>query len=128
MSKPGNILVLTADEDQQRSFRCWLEESGFAVTVAADSKEALRQATGGAFSLIVVDLASTADGVDLIKEVRDRQELINVMMLAIAPWGSGLGTLALYQDVDAFEPAPIDAARLKSSVERLLENRVTVTQ
>ena len=128
MTKPRRILVLSADEDQRRLFRGWLEESGFEVAVAGDCEAAFSQATGSAFDLIVVDLATAVDGIDLIKKVRDRPELINVLMLAIAAWGSGLGTLALCQDVDGFEPAPVDADRLVASVERLLGNRAAVTQ
>jgi len=127
MTTPRRILVLTPGENQQFAFREWLEESGFDVVVANDCAEALNQATTDAIDLIVVDLA-IVDGVDLIKQVRDRPELINVMVLAIAPWGSGLGTLALCQDVDAFEPGPVDAARLVTSVERLLGKTMAVTQ
>lgn len=128
MTNPRQVLIVSDDAGQRGLFRAWLEEAGLGVSVAHDYDDAYGQALTGSFDLIIVDLANGADGIDLIKKVRDRPELISTLVLAIAAWGSGLGTLALGQNVDAYEPAPIDAARLVALVRRLLGNALAVAK
>jgi len=55
-----------------------------------------------------------------IKRVRATASLSQPLLLVIGEWGTGGPALALSQRVDAYEPKPIDAARLVDSVERLL--------
>ena len=105
-----------------------LEERGFAVTAAPDYESAYRQLPDGPFDLVVIDFAETADGADFIKRVRATPKLSRTLMLAVAEWGTGGATIALAQGADAYEPKPIDAARLIDSVERLLGTKALSAQ
>ena len=97
-----------------------LAARGFAVTVAPDYESAYRQLLEARFDLVVIDLVEAAAGVDFIKRVRATTNLTQPLLLVIAEWGTGGATLALSQSADAYEPKPVDAARLFDSVERLL--------
>jgi len=97
-----------------------LEARGFAVTAASDYENAYRQLLEARFQLAVIDLIDAAAGVEFIKRVRATASLSQPLLLVIGEWGTGGPALALSQRVDAYEPKPIDAARLVDSVERLL--------
>ncbi len=97
-----------------------LEARGFAVTAARDYESAYGRLLDGQFTLVVIDLVEVAEGVEFIKRVHATTNLTQPLLLVIAEWGTGAGGLALTQGADAYEPKPIDVARLVDSVERLL--------
>ena len=97
-----------------------LAARGFVVTAAPDYESAYRQLLEARFALVVIDLVEAAAGVEFIKRVRAATNLTQPLLLVIAEWGTGGATLALSQSADAYEPKPVDAARLFDSVERLL--------
>ncbi len=97
-----------------------LAARGFAVTAVPDYESAYRQLLEAEFTLVVIDLVEVAEGVEFIKRLHATANLAQPLLLAIAEWGTGAGGLALTQGGDAYEPKPIDTARLVDSVERLL--------
>ena len=97
-----------------------LAARGFAVTTAPDYDSAYRQLLEARFDLVVIDLVEVAEGVEFIKRMQGTTNLIQPLLLVIAEWGTGGATLALSQSADAYEPKPVDVARLVDSVERLL--------
>jgi DNA-binding response OmpR family regulator len=105
-----------------------LAARGFSVTLAADYEDAYQQLLGTRFDLVVIDLVETAAGVEFIKRVQGTTNLTQPLLLVIAEWGTGAATLALSQSADAYEPKPIDAARLVDSVERLLGTKALSAQ
>src|SRR6266851_6280899 len=119
MTRSQRILIVTGDA-QSEAMRGALEARGFAVTAAPDYESAYRQLLETRFELVVIDLIDAAAGVEFIKRVRVTASLTQPLLLVIAEWGTGGAALALSQRVDAYEPKPIDAARLVDSVERLL--------
>ncbi len=125
--RPQRILIVT-DDAQSKSMRGALEARGFAVTAAPDYESAYRQLLAARFDLVVIDLVETADGVEFIKRVQGTTNLTQPLLLVIAEWGTGGATLALSQSADAYEPKPIDAARLVDSVERLLGTKALSAQ
>lgn len=116
MTRPQRILVVSNDA----SMRVALEARGFAVAAASDYESAFDQLVESPFALVVIDLVEAADGVEFIRRVRATTNLTQPLLLAIVEWGTGGATLALAEGADAYEPKPIDAARLVDSVERLL--------
>src|SRR6266851_4411020 len=118
MTRSQRILIVTGDA-QSEAMRGALAARGFAVTAAPDYESAYRQLLEARFELVVIDLVAAA-GVEFIKRVRATANLTQPLLLVIAEWGTGGATLALSQSADAYEPKPIDAARLVDSVERLL--------
>jgi DNA-binding response OmpR family regulator len=121
------ILIVT-DDAQFELMRGALEARGFAVTAAPNYESAYRQLLEAQFDLVVIDLVEAVDGVEFIKRVRATSNLTQPLMLVIAEWGTGSAALALTQGADAYEPKPIDAARLVDSVERLLGTKALSAQ
>src|SRR5229473_3984712 len=119
LTRPQRILLIS-DDAQSEAMRGALEARGFAVTAAPDYESAYRQLLEARFQLVVIDLVAAVDGVEFIKRVRATTNLTQPLLLVIAEWGTGAATLALKQSADAYEPKPVDAARLVDSVERVL--------
>jgi DNA-binding response OmpR family regulator len=119
VTRSQRILVVSADA-QSAARRGALAARGFTLTVAPDYESAYRQLLETRFELVVIDLVEAAAGVEFIKRVRATANLTQPLLLVIAEWGTGSATLALSQSADAYEPKPIDAARLVDAVERLL--------
>ena len=113
-------ILIVADDAQSELMRGPLAARGFAVTAAPDYDSAYRQLLEARFDLIVIDLVEAVAGIDFIKRVQGTTNLTQPLLLVIAEWGTGGATLALRQRADAYEPKPVDAARLVDSVERLL--------
>ena len=79
--------------------------------------------------LLVIDVSDPREGIELLKSVRSALELKAMLVLVIAEWGTGQPTLALSNGADAFEPKPIDVARLIAAVKKLLRpNMVMVAK
>ncbi len=76
------------------------------------------------FELVVIDLVEVVEGVEFIKRVQATMNSTQPLLMVIAEWGTGGATLALSQSADAFEPKPVDPARLVDSVEGLLGTEV----
>ena len=113
-------ILIVADDAQSEVMRAALAARGFAVTAAPDYESAYRQLCETPFALVVIDLVETAAGLEFIKRVQSTTDLTQPLLLVIAEWGTGGAMLALSQGADAYEPQPVDAARLIDSVERLL--------
>ena len=127
LTRPHQILIVT-DNAQSEDLRGALVARGFAVTAALDYESANRQLLTGRFTLVVIDLVEVAEGVEFIKRVHATMNLTRPLLLVIAEWGTGAGGFALTQGADAYEPKPIDAARLVDAVERLLGTKALSAQ
>jgi DNA-binding response OmpR family regulator len=105
-----------------------LAARGFSVTAASDYGSAYRQLLETRFDLVVIDLVDVAEGVEFIKRVHATTNLTQPLLLVIAEWGTGAGGMALAQGADAYEPKPIEAARLVDSVDRVLGTKAVPAQ
>jgi len=119
VTRPQRILIVIYDA-QSEVMRGALAARGFAVTAAPDYDSAYHQLLEARFDLVVIDLVEVAEGVEFIKRLRATTNLTQPLLLAIAEWGTGAGAFALTRGANAYEPKPLDAARLLDSVERLL--------
>ena len=126
MSAPQRILIVT-DSDADTSRRRALEKVGFDVSVEGDSARALAILTNASFDLLIIDINEAKQGVDLLHRVRGISRLERLPILTIAEWGTGQPTIALSGGADAFEPKPINGARLVAAVEKLLRPRMVMT-
>jgi DNA-binding response OmpR family regulator len=126
MSRPQKILIVS-DHEPAASARTALEQRGFTLTLAEEFESAYGQLLGSAFNLVIIDVANAAEGVEFVKRLRATPKLTRTFVLTLAEWGSGQPTMALTEGADAFEPKPIDDARLVAAVERLLRQRVAKT-
>jgi DNA-binding response OmpR family regulator len=104
-----------------------LENEGYAVSVESDCERAYRQFVSAPADLVIIDVADGNDALDLLQRVRAGSKFKKVLIMAVAEWGSGQPTVLLSQGADAFEPKPINPARLLTAVERLLRPRMAMT-
>lgn len=105
------------------SLRCSMNARGFAVTFERSSREAFDQLTRSSFDIVVIDLISTPDASELIERIRKIATLRAVPIVVIGEWGTGQPSLALTGGADAFEPAPINPAKLIEAIARLAKGR-----
>ena len=119
-------ILFVSDDTMDQSLGTALEERRFEIA-ESNSSEALTQLTDGSFDLLIINLRDVTKAVGLLKHVRSTASFRNLLTLVIAEWGTGQPTLALSEGVEAFEPAPIDAPRLVTAVEKLLRPRMVMT-
>jgi len=97
-----------------------LREHGYEVSTESEAARAYERLAESPADLLVIDVSDAAREIELIKKIRALSRLANMLVLAIAEWGSGMPTLALSNGADAFEPKPIEGARLLAAVAQLL--------
>jgi CheY-like chemotaxis protein len=115
------ILVVEDDEVSRELVRMTLERRGYAVVVAEDGVRGYEQAVEGRPDLIITDVwMPAADGVHLVRRVRDTPEIAATPILVTTGFGTGSATLTLAQGADAYEPKPLDPETLLETVRRLL--------
>ena len=113
-------ILIVSDGAFSAVMRDAFEQRGFQVTITRDFKSAYPRLLKSAFDLVVVELAEDTGGVEFIKRIRATPRLTDILILVLAEWGTGEATLALSQGANAYEPKPIDANRLITSIERLM--------
>lgn len=122
MARSRQILFVGRDVPDEATNHA-LTERGCSIVLAHDCDKAYSRVLGTRFDLLIVNLAVSAKGIDLIKRVRESGTIQATPVLVLGEWGTGEPSLALSQGADAFEPVPIHAGRLATSIERLLTER-----
>jgi CheY-like chemotaxis protein len=117
-----SILVIEDDDVARELMRMALERRGYRVVVAEDGIEGYEKAVSIRPDLIITDIQMpAADGVHLVRRVRDTSELAATPILVTTGFGSGSATFALGQGATAYEPKPIDPESFLTTVKRLME-------
>lgn len=119
MHSPVQRIVLVSGARLTLSLRRSMNARGFAVMRARGPLEALDQLTQSSFHGVVIDLMSTADPSAFIKRIRKIATFKAIPIIVVGEWGTGRCSLALSAGADAFEPAPVGAARLIDAIARL---------
>jgi len=123
----SRILVIEDDDFERELMRTTLENSGYEVTVAADGVSGYDTALFVKPDLIVTDIRMpAADGIHVVRRVRDTESLKKTPILATTAFGDGCATFSLQLGANAFEPKPIDPRSLLATVRRLLAERETM--
>ena len=120
-------ILIVSDHAEDKFTRVALEQRGFAVVFAQDFDVAYRQLRDSAFDLVIVDVARAATGIEFVKHLRGTPTMSRILVLTIADWGTGQGTLALTEGADAYEPKPVSPERVITAIERMLRQRVAKT-
>jgi CheY-like chemotaxis protein len=116
------ILVVEDDDDTRELMRMVLERWGYSALTAEDGIQGYEQALSVIPDLIITDISMPgADGVHLVRRVRDTPSIANVPILVTTGYGSGSATFALAQGATAYEPKPVDPESFLATVKRLLE-------
>lgn len=119
MPSMNQRILFVSNARPRDSLRRSMNARGFAVTFEPSSCEALDQLTRSSFDIVVIDLISTAGANELIGRIRRIATLRAIPIIVTGDWGTGWPSLALTGGADAFEPAPISAARIMAAIARL---------
>jgi two-component system cell cycle response regulator DivK len=115
------ILVAEDDDVERELIRLTLERAGYAVLAAGDGERGFALAEAERPDLIITDVSMPeADGVYLIRRVRETPELAATPILVITGFGTGSATVTLGHGADAYEPKPLNPDALREAVRRLL--------
>ncbi len=121
---PKKILVIEDDDVMRELMRMTLEQNGYEVTIAEDGVRGYDTALFLKPDLIITDIRIPgADGIHVVRRVRDTDSLADTPILVMTAFGTGSATFSLQLGANAFEPKPIDPKRLLSTVRRLLGER-----
>ena len=120
------ILVIEDDDFERDLMRRTLENRGYLVTVAENGVRGYDTALFVRPDLIVTDIRMPADGIHVVRRVRDTESLEKTPILVTTAFGDGCATFSLQQGANAFEPTPIDPQSLLATVERLLSDCETL--
>ena len=116
------ILVIEDDDVARELMRMALERRGYTVIVAGDGIQGYAEALRVNPDLIITDIKMpAADGIHLVRRVRDTPEMAATPILVTTGFGSGSATFALGQGATAFEPKPINPESFLTTVKRLIE-------
>ncbi len=122
MSK--KILVIENDDEMRELMRTTLERNGYEVATASDGVRGYDMALFMKPDVIVTDIRLPgADGIHVVRRVRDTTSLAKTPILVTTPFGTGKATFSLQLGANAFEPMPIDPRSLLITVRRLLKSR-----
>ncbi len=120
----SRILVIEDDVDERELMRATLAERGHEIRVAEDGVRGYDTALFVRPDLIVTDIGMpAADGVHVVRRVRDTDFLEKTPILVTTAFGDGGATFCLQLGANAFEPKPIDPQSFLATVERLLAER-----
>jgi len=121
MATRKKILVVEDDDVARELMRLTLERQGYTVTTAVDGISGYDLAVEFRPDLIITDIQMpSADGVHLMRRVRDTADLTGTPILVTTGYGTGSATFTLAQGADAYEPKPVDPMSLLATVQRLL--------
>ncbi len=123
----SKILLIEDDDVAQELMRMALEARGHQVTVADNGVTGYDTALFLNPDLIVTDIQMPgADGVHVVRRVRDTPSLQNVPILVTTAYGTGTATFSLQAGANAYEPKPLNPENFLATVERLLGTRNTL--
>lgn len=121
MSVGKKILVVEDDDETRELLRMALERRGYVVFTAEDGLGGFDEAVRCHPDLIITDVTMpAADGVHLVRRVRDIPEFAETPILVTTAFGSGNATFTLAQGATAYEPKPINPASFMATVESLI--------
>jgi CheY-like chemotaxis protein len=117
----SKILIIEDDDVSRELMQIALEACGHEVTTADDGVSGYDTALFLNPDLIVTDIRMPgADGVHVVRRVRDTPSLQNVPILIATAYGTGTATFSLQAGADAYEPKPLNPKNFLATVERLL--------
>jgi DNA-binding response OmpR family regulator len=121
---PKKILVIENDDELRELMRTTLEQNGYEVVTTSDGVSGYDMALFLKPDVIVTGIRLPgADGIHIVRRVRDTPSLAKTPILVTTPFGTGKATFSLQLGANACEPIPIDPRSLLITVRRLLRHR-----
>ncbi|MGZ8847402.1 MAG: response regulator [Pyrinomonadaceae bacterium] len=117
----SKILVIEDDDISRELMRMALHGRGHDVSVAENGVAGYDAALFIKPDLIVTDIQMPgADGVHVVRRVRDTPGLETTPILVTTAFGNGTATFALQLGASAYEPKPLDPQTFLATIDRLL--------
>lgn len=121
MSERKTILVVEDDDVARELMQLALAQHGYDVTVAEDGIAGFDKARQLRPDLIITDVyMPAADGIHLVRRIRDNAELSATPIIVTTGAGTGTGIFSLSHGADAYEKKPLDPPAFMATVARLL--------
>jgi DNA-binding response OmpR family regulator len=121
---PKKVLLIEDDDVMRELMQMTLEKNGYKVVSVRDGARGLDTALFFTPDLIVTDISMPgADGIHVIRRVRDTPSLEKTSILITTAFGTGSATFSLQVGANGFEPKPINPQSFLASVRRLLADR-----
>lgn len=115
------VLLAEDDADQRELFTLILEMNGFEVHSVADGKEALDELQRTAPDLILTDIGMPRiDGLELVKLVKQREELAHVPIIVMTSFGGGYLTWAWAAGANGMLAKPFAEEELCTTIAQFL--------
>jgi len=121
---PKKILVIEDDDVMRELMQMTLEQNGYEVVTAADGVRGYDAALFLKPDLIITDIRMPgADGIHVVRRVRDTDSLSETPILVMTAFGTGSATFSLQLGANAFERKPVDPQSLLATIKRLIDER-----
>jgi DNA-binding NtrC family response regulator len=122
------ILIVEDKDSMARMLRETLEAEGYAVSIAPDGREGIRQIRDRRFDLVITDLKLPGkDGVEVLKAVKAENQLIPVIiMTAFGTIETAVATMR--EGAFDFITKPFDVDHLILLIKRALENQRLIAE
>jgi len=115
------ILVVEDDKAILMGFKDDLEFEGYEVTTASDGKDGLKQALGGGFQLVVLDiLLPGLNGFEVCKKLREAGVKTPILMVTAAKTEEMDKVVGLELGADDYVTKPIGSRELVARVKAIL--------
>ncbi len=115
------ILVVEDDKAILMSFKDDLEFEGYEVATASDGKDALKQALGGGYDLVVLDvLLPGLNGFEICKKLREAGIKTPVLMVTAAKTEEMDKVMGLEIGADDYITKPVGSRELVARVKAIL--------
>jgi len=122
------ILLIEDDDEVRELMRAALQQDGYEVATAADGLHGYDTALFMKPDLIIADISvPSAESIHLLRRMREQPTLEQTPVVVTTTFGTGSATFSLQHGASAFEPKPIDAQSLRSTVRRLLVDNSRTT-
>ena len=121
------LLLVEDSEESRDGLSRHLRRKGFEVLVAADGRQGLEAARGGAPDLVLMDMSLPAlDGWEATRQLKADPQTRHVPVIALTAHAmAGDRDKALAAGCDEYDTKPVEFARLFGKIQALLGGAVT---
>ncbi len=119
----ARILLVEDNEMNRDMLARRLQRKGYEVEMAADGRQGVDMATGGAYDLILMDMSlPEIDGWEATRQIRAKPDTESIPIIALTAHAmAGDREKALEAGCDDYDTKPIELERLLSKIESLLK-------
>jgi DNA-binding NarL/FixJ family response regulator len=123
----ARILLVDDEPGVRESVQAYLEDSGYAVQVAAGAKDAWEMLQRDPPELVITDvMMPQVDGYQFLKQMRDDPRFVAMPVVFLTARGMKSDRISGYQaGCDAYLPKPFDPEELIAIVKNILQRRAS---